>query len=74
MSRPLGVALIGAGRISRKYAEALAHLPAARVLGVASRSRDSAARLAQTCSAELSVDYGELERLLSAPGVDVVCE
>ncbi len=73
MSRPLGVALIGAGHISRKYVRAFAHLPAARVLAVASRSRDAAARLAQACGAELSVDYGELERLLSAPGVDLVC-
>ncbi len=73
MSRPLGVALIGAGHISRKYVQALSQVPAARVLGVASRSRDSAARLAQACRAELSFVYGELERLLSAPGVDVVC-
>jgi len=73
MSCPLGVALIGAGHISRRYAKALAHLPLARVRGVASRSREGAARLAQTCGAELAVDYGELERLLSAPTVDVVC-
>jgi len=73
MSRPLGLALVGAGHISRKYAKALAQVPGARVVGVASRSRDSAARLAQTCNAELAVDYGELGRLLSAPGVDVVC-
>ena len=73
MSCPLGVALIGAGHISRRYAKALAHLPLARVRGVASRTREGAARLAQTCGAELAVDYGELERLLSAPTVDVVC-
>ncbi len=73
MSRPLGVALICAGHISRKYAEALSQVPAARVMAVASRSRESAAQLAQACGAGLAVDYTDLDALLSTSEIDVVC-
>ncbi len=73
MSRPLGVALIGAGHISRKYVQALSQVPAARVMAVASRSRESAAHLAQACGADLAVDFTDLDALLSSSEIDVVC-
>jgi predicted dehydrogenase len=68
-----GVGLIGAGWISRVYVEALRRVPGAWVVGVASRTRLSAERLAKSCDAPLRVDYGDLERLLDDSRIEVVC-
>lgn len=68
-----GVALIGAGMISRTYAAALARLPEARLVGVASRTRETAERFASELEVERAVTYDELEALFGAPGVDVAC-
>lgn len=67
------VALIGAGFISLVYAEALARIPGARVVAVASRTRASAERLARRAGAERAVAYDELASVLADPAVDVVC-
>jgi myo-inositol 2-dehydrogenase/D-chiro-inositol 1-dehydrogenase len=73
MSGVLGVALVGAGYISRVYVEVFPRLLGARLVGVASRSRAAATRLADACGASVAVDYGNLDELLRAASVDVVC-
>jgi predicted dehydrogenase len=69
--RELGLALIGAGQISRWYVEALDRVPRTRVIGVASRTRASAEKLASRCGAPLAVDYGDLDRLLGDDRIEV---
>jgi predicted dehydrogenase len=72
-SESVGIALIGAGWISGVYTQALARVAGTWVVGVASRTRASAEKLAESCGAPLAVDYGELERVLGDPRVSVVC-
>ncbi len=69
MSEPFRIGLVGAGHISRTHLQAFARVADARVVGVCSRRRESAARLAQEFSLERATD--RLEELL--PDVDVVC-
>jgi predicted dehydrogenase len=69
----VGIALVGAGWISRVYLEALGRVAGTWVVGVASRTRASAEKLAERSGAPVLVDYDELERLLGDPRVSVVC-
>ena len=69
----LGVALIGAGWISGVYVEALERVPSASVVGIASRTKAAAARLAARAGAPVAVDYGSLGELLDDPRVEVAC-
>ncbi len=70
---PVGIALVGAGSISRVYVDALARNPGAWIVGVASRTMASARKLAKRCDAPLAVPYTELEPLLADSRVSVVC-
>ncbi len=68
-ARPLGVAVLGAGRIGRLHAELLAHrVGGARLVGVA----DAVAELARAVAASLGVRAASPEELLSAGEVDAV--
>lgn len=69
MDTPFRIGLVGAGHISRTHAQAFARVADARVVGVCSRRRESAARLAEEFSLEQATD--RLDELL--PHVDVVC-
>lgn len=73
MDRPFGLALVGAGEISRLYVRALERVPRARVVGVASRTRASADELARRCAAPVAVDYAGIGKLLDDERVDGVC-
>ncbi len=68
----MGIALIGAGNISRIYVGSIERLPWVRIVGVASRTRASAERLATSCGAPVAVDYGELEKLVRDDRVETV--
>ena len=68
-----GVALIGAGFISRVYVEAFSRIDGISIVGVASRTAESAADLARAIGSEKAVDYAHLDDLLTASSVDVVC-
>ncbi len=69
----LGVALLGAGEISRTYAEALARISDARLIAVASRTQASADALAASFDVELALEWSDLAALWSRKDVDVVC-
>src|SRR5262245_49916354 len=71
--KQLGVALIGAGWMARRYAEALARIPGTRLVGVASRSRSRARQLAGQFGAGIGVDFADVARLLADPNVDFAC-
>jgi predicted dehydrogenase len=73
MTGEFGVALIGAGQISCKYVEAWDRVPGARVVAVASRSQESASRLADRCGASRAVSFEALPALLSEQTIDLVC-
>ncbi len=66
---PFRVGLVGAGWISRTYAQALARLPEGRLVGVWSRTRAHADAFAREFALELATD--RVEELIEA--VDVVC-
>lgn len=68
---PVGVALIGSGRMGSFHATTLArHIPAARLVAVADPAEESARRLA----ARLGVDraYGDPAEVLADPAVEAV--
>jgi len=69
----LGVALLGAGWISRVYAAALARCGGARLLAVASRTREAAEKLAASHPGARSFSFESLPELLAAPDIDLVC-
>lgn len=69
MSAGFRIGLVGSGFISRTYAEALAHVPGARVVSVWSRTLDHARRFARERGIEHATD--RLPELLER--VDVVC-
>ena len=71
--RELGVGLVGSGWIARRHAEALARIPGARLVAVASRSGERARELARDAGAEQALDFGDLERLFGDPRIDLVC-
>lgn len=66
----VGIALIGAGFIGDVHAEAIRSTPGARLVGVASRSAESAARLAQKYGVPLALD--DYRPLIARDDVDVV--
>lgn len=70
MSRQLGIAVVGAGRIGRMHAEIVAHqLPGARLVAVYDRMRDVAAQVARSCHCGVAAD---LQEVASSPDVDAV--
>jgi predicted dehydrogenase len=71
--REIGVALVGSGWAARRHAEALARIPGARLVAVASRSHERAAELAREHGAARAVAFGGLEELFGDPQVDLVC-
>ena len=73
MSDDWGVALVGAGYISRIHAEAWGRVEGARVVAVVSRSEESARRLAADCHAERAGSYEDLDALLADHDVRIVC-
>jgi predicted dehydrogenase len=69
----IGVALLGAGWAAARHAAALARIPGARLVGVASRTRAAAEQLARQHGAPLAVEFGALDELLQHPEVQVAC-
>jgi predicted dehydrogenase len=69
----IGVALLGAGWISDCYARALARVEGTRLVGVASRTRAGAERLARAHGAPRAVGFEDLEALIGWREVHVVC-
>ncbi|MCP4007325.1 MAG: Gfo/Idh/MocA family oxidoreductase [bacterium] len=68
-----GIALIGAGWISRQYAEALRGIDGARLIAVASRTPESARSLADEFDASLVATFDDLAPIFENPEIDVVC-
>jgi predicted dehydrogenase len=71
--RELGVALIGSGWIARRHAAALARIPGARLVGVASRRVEHARELAREHGTRLALGFDALPALFADPQVDLVC-
>ncbi len=67
--KPLNIAIIGAGNIGRIHAEAIAHIPEARVTVVCNRNAAAGRRLAQTHGAAWTPRY---EEAVVRPDVDIV--
>jgi predicted dehydrogenase len=67
----LGCAIVGCGMIARFHARALAEVPGARLVGLVSRSSDSARKLADELQLDLGL-YTDLESALTRPDLDVV--
>ncbi len=68
-SGPVGVAIVGAGVISREYLKNLTNFPDVRVLAIADLDADRA----QASAAEYGVPIsGGVERVLAAPEVELV--
>jgi myo-inositol 2-dehydrogenase/D-chiro-inositol 1-dehydrogenase len=68
-----GVALVGAGWISRAYAAALRRIPGLELAAVASRSRELAERFAREENARNAFTFDELPALLDDADVGLVC-
>jgi len=68
--RELGVALIGAGWIARRHAQALARISGARLQAVASRTPEGARRLAAEFGAPRWAPFPDLGELLRGEGVE----
>lgn len=68
--RTIGWGILGAGRISRQFATALASLEGSRIAAVGARSLDSARRFAEEFS--IPKAYGNYSDLVNDPQVDVV--
>ena len=62
--------ILGTGKISRAFANALKDVPGAMLAAVASRSHDKAAAFAQEFGAPAS--YGSYEALAQAEGIDLM--
>ena len=69
MSRALRIGLVGAGSISRTYAQALGRVPDAKLVAVWSQTRDRAERFASEFACATATD--RIDDLF--PHVDVVC-
>jgi dihydrodiol dehydrogenase / D-xylose 1-dehydrogenase (NADP) len=67
---PLRWGLIGCGRVSHDFTQALKHLPTATVVACAARSEDSATAFAEKHGIERS--YGSYDELLNDSTVDIV--
>ncbi len=65
----MNIAIIGAGNIGHIHAEAIAHIPEARVTVVCNRGAEVGRRLAQTHGADWTPNY---EEAVVRPDVDVV--
>jgi predicted dehydrogenase len=70
--RELGVVLVGAGWISRRYAAALQRIAGVRLVAVASRSPERACALASEFGGQ-GAPFAALEELCADPRVDLVC-
>jgi len=71
--RPFGVALRGAGQVAHQYAAAVLEDPLLTLLGVSSRSQESAARFAEQYRTPKPLKvYPSYEALLQDPEVEVV--
>ncbi len=70
--RTWGVLVHGAGWVSTQHLAAYARNPATRVVAVSSRSVDSARRRAAEAGLKDVACYGDLDRALAHPGVDLV--
>ncbi|AWM33509.1 Gfo/Idh/MocA family protein [Hymenobacter nivis] len=68
--RTFNWAILGPGRIARKFAADLAHVPGAKLHAVASRSLAKAEAFAAEFGASHAV--GSYEELLAVPGIDAV--
>jgi predicted dehydrogenase len=66
----VGVGLVGAGFVAELHAAAFALVPAARVLGVAASSSESARRFAS--ERDISAHYSDYRRLLEDEAIDVI--
>jgi predicted dinucleotide-utilizing enzyme len=70
MSTEIGFGIVGAGRVARNHARAIAETPGARLAAIcradAARADEAAAELGVPCEASL-------EALLERPDVDAVC-
>ena len=67
---PIGFGILGAGMISRHFVSALKHVPEARVVNVASRTKSRASAFASEF--KVSRWCADYEELVSDPDVDVV--
>lgn len=67
--RPFGFGIAGTGMIAAFHARAIHSLPDARLVGVASRSLESAQRF---CAAQGGEPYASLDALLARPDLDVL--
>jgi predicted dehydrogenase len=70
MGKTYNWAILGCGRIARKFASDLKHLPNARLYAAASRSLENAQEFANDLGFEKA--YGSYEAMLNDPLVDVV--
>ncbi len=68
---PLGFGLIGAGMIADFHARAIGEIEGARLVGIASRSSESAQSLAVRHGASFATN--RIEELVSHPDVQVIC-
>jgi len=69
----IGVALLGAGWISRVHLAALQRIGGARLAAVASRTRASAERVTAGQAGAKAFTFDELPQLLGDPSVKLVC-
>lgn len=70
MGKTYNWAILGCGRIARKFASDLKHLPNAQLYAAASRSIENAQEFANDLGFEKA--YGSYEAMLNDPSVDVV--
>lgn len=76
--KPFGWALIGPGKIARRFAQALSAMPGSRLVAVHGRDAERAAAFAQQCQAQWPDPAGaprvstDLAALLADPAVDAV--
>jgi len=68
--RPVGLGIVGTGRMAQDFADGLAHASGLRLQGVASRTQASADRFAARHGAVTA--HAGLDRLLADPAVELV--
>lgn len=69
--RPLGFGLVGLGMIAEFHAQAIAQVPGAQVLGLATRDPDKAAAFA--AKHRVPFHTTDIAALVGRPDIDVVC-